>query len=337
MAHTSVDTLGMSTSTFAIDQAIANVARKQLGLISVKQATELGISRRSIRVRVVSNVLIPTFSSVYRLASAESSVQQRALGACLSRPGAVLAGRWAAMVHEFPLPSSDLDYFDVMLSVEATHRVRQRGITVIRHRHEHPHVVWRTVGRVTTPAATLLELSALRGDDRITVSQLSRCVDHCVSRRLIVVDEVLAWLASLPAQRVPGRQILSSELSARTNGVLHRSRLEMRVGRWLTTLGLTGWTSNYRVPVPRGEPIEVDFAWVNRKVALEVSPFYTHGSMAKQQRDLERRAALRKVGWSVIEADDRHVVSIATFQTIADEIARYCVPSVTRKVTDGTQ
>jgi very-short-patch-repair endonuclease len=294
----------MSTSSLHIDQAIGRVARDQLGLISISQAATVGISRTSIQKRVKSRVLVPVFRSVYRLGSTEPSNRQRALAACLSHEGGALAGRWAAMIHALPLPPLELDHFDVTLAVGETHQIRQRGITIVRHRYPNPNQTWLSVGRVSTPATTLLELSALRGDERISRNQLARCIDHCIANRLIVVEDVLSWLATHPAKRITGRQTL----------------VEAKVGRWLKGLGLNGWKSNFKVPVVRGEPIEVDFAWVAERIALEVSPFYTHGSKAKQQRDLQRRTVLRKMGWKVVEADDRHLSTDDTFVPIATEI-----------------
>ena len=103
-------------------------------------------------------------------------------------------------------------------------------------------------------------------------------------------------------------------LAARTDGIGHRSDLEQKVARWLRAAGLSGWRRNLKVPMPDGDPIEVDFAWPDHRVALEVSPFFTHGSRQKQERDVERRRALVLQGWRTIEATDPDLENEVAFR-----------------------
>lgn len=67
------------------------------------------------------------------------------------------------------------------------------------------------------------------------------------------------------------------------------------------------------MPVSDGDDVEVDFGWIGARVALEVSPFATHGSRAKQERDAERRSQLTLARWSVVEALDADVVDQRAF------------------------
>jgi len=73
---------------------------------------------------------------------------------------------------------------------------------------------------------------------------------------------------------------------------------------WLDAAGLRGWRRNHPVPAGGGETVEVDFAWPLARVALEASPFFTHGSLVKQERDMGRRRLLVVNGWRVVEATD---------------------------------
>jgi very-short-patch-repair endonuclease len=63
-----------------------------------------------------------------------------------------------------------------------------------------------------------------------------------------------------------------------------------------------------------GVCVEVDFAWPAHRVALEVSPFFAHGTRATQERDMERCRLLTQDGWRTIEATDPDLVDRATFQ-----------------------
>ncbi len=70
---------------------------------------------------------------------------------------------------------------------------------------------------------------------------------------------------------------------------------------------------NLKVLVDESEQVEVDFGWPNVNVALEVSPFFTHGSRAKQERDARRRRLLAGVRWHVVEALDDDIASERAF------------------------
>jgi very-short-patch-repair endonuclease len=100
--------------------------------------------------------------------------------------------------------------------------------------------------------------------------------------------------------------------------MLYRSRLEFKVGGWLSELRATGFRPNYVVHEAGG--VEADFAWPSHRVVLEVSPFYTHGSEVKQRRDIIRRRKLLAAGWLVFEVTDADLVSIHTFATAIDHL-----------------
>jgi len=105
----------------------------------------------------------------------------------------------------------------------------------------------------------------------------------------------------------------------------HRSGKEQQVARCLTSARLMAWTRNLRVRVRNDQKsIEVDFGWRSVRLALEVSPFFTHGSREKQERDAERRRLLVANDWRVVEALDH---DIATERAFARTTA-YCGPSV---------
>ena len=99
-----------------------------------------------------------------------------------------------------------------------------------------------------------------------------------------------------------------------STSLLHRSKLEQNVGGWLNTGGVKGWTANFTVRLSTGRTIEIDFAWPDQKVALEVSPFHTHGSQKTQERDAQRRRLLILLGWRIVEALDADLVDANAFE-----------------------
>jgi very-short-patch-repair endonuclease len=294
-------------STFEIDVLLQGIASTQLGLVSVEQATKVGIDKFALARRRRSGLLVPLFPGVMRLAASPATTTQGILAASLAVPGSTVAGLSAAIVHQMPLPAR-LQQPDALkvLSIAPGKRVNLRGIATVRQTSMQSRR-WMTT-RVTSPASTLLLLP--RFVDGPTVE---RCLDHSLAHRLVSVDALCMMIESLPPSSVRHRQRLLELLDARSTGIGHRSGTEQRVGRWLNAEALSGWQANYRVPVGNGEEVEADFAWVDDRVALEVSPFFTHGSRATQERDAERRRLFVAHRWRVVEATDRDLENRRAF------------------------
>ena len=295
-------------STFAIDAQIRHIAAKQLGVITVDQARQCGVDRNALARRRDSGALIVVFREAMRLAPFATTPTQRVLAASLVVPGSVVAATSAAIVLRMPVPARRTNTDDVVLSVAADRLVRIPGITGVRQTTPLPSTQWMTT-RVATPAATLLLLPRF-----VDESIVERCLDHALAHRLCTVANVRRLLEHTPSHAVHKRQLLLDLLADRSNGIGHRSAKEQRVARWLTTEGLRGWTCNLRVRVGSyQETVEVDFGWRGARLALEVSPFFTHGSREKQERDAERRRLLVANNWRIVEALDRDIATERAF------------------------
>lgn len=301
-------------STFDLDARIRRIAAKQLGLITVEQATTCGVDKHALARRRDAGALVPVFREVMRLAPFAGTPEQRALAAALVVPGSIVAATSAALVHEMPVPARLLRTTNAVLSVVAVRHVRRAGITVVRQSTAPRSTAWLT-SRVTTPAETLVLLP--RFVDEATVE---RCLDHALAHRLTTVDHMRRRLAEIPAHAVHQRQLLLGLLAERSDGIGHRSAKEQQVGRWLRRAGLKGWVRNYAVRVVNGGDdvgdggeVEVEVDWPHVRVALEVSPFFTHGSRAKQARDAERRRLLVLSDWRVVDAVDHDIANESAF------------------------
>ena len=302
-------------STFEIDAALRAIASQQLGLVTVAQADRAGIERTALARRRDVGALVQVFAGVMRLGSATPTASQRVLAGALAVPASVIAATSAALVHEMPsVPGHGSQQAAPVVVVSAGRSPRTNGITTIRHRFELPSQPWLT-GRVSTPAATLMLLPRFV-DDRL----VERCLDHSLTHRLTTVAAVRRLIEQAPARAVHGRAVLLELLAARAAGMGHRSGLEQRVAGWLNDAGLTGWTANHRVAVGVRRHIVVDFAWPALKVALEVSPFFTHGARRDQERDVLRRRLLVERGWRVVEATDPDLLDRHTFAATAGSL-----------------
>ena len=297
-------------STFDLDARIRAIASTQLGLVTVAQATRCGIDKHALAGRRDSGALVPLYPNVMKLAPFATTPQQRLLGAALAVPGSVVAATSAAIVHLMPVPARVIQDATV-LSVSSGRAVRMPGITVVRQRFIPPSKRWMST-RVATPAAAILLLPRFVDD-----ATVERCLDHCLAHRLTSVANLRELIGATAPHAVFRRQLLLDLLAARTDGIGHRSGKEQMVGRWLKRAGLTGWTRNLTVRVDAsGRVVEVDFGWLHDRVALEVSPFFTHGSRVTQDRDAERRRLLAVATWRVVEAVDADLASERAFARI---------------------
>lgn len=294
-------------SSADIDATLRRIAVPRLGLVTVADAARHGVDRFALERRRKAGALLPLFPGVMRLAAVEPSPEQTILAAALAVRGSTIAATSAAVVHQWPIGPIGPVAGRPTLTVSPTTSARTPGVAVIRQTFRMPTQWWRGE-RLATPASTLLLLPRF-----VDAQIVERCLDHSLAHRLTTVAVVGDLLARLPARAIAGRQLLRELLAQRSAGLQHRSDLEQKVARWLVAAGLRSWRANYRVTVADGDPVEVDFAWREAKVALEVSPFFTHGSRAAQDRDAVRRRLLVAEGWRIVEATDPDLESQQAF------------------------
>ena len=291
-------------SSADIDATLRRIARPQLGLVTTAQAAQHGVDRFALERRRNSGELATVFQGVMRLTAVEASPEQTILAATLAVQGSTIAAPSAAVIHQWPVGRPP---GQPTLSVSATTSARTPGIITIRQSFRLPVQRWHGA-RLATPAATLLLLPRF-----VDADVVERCLDHSLAHRLTTVAVVQQLIERTPTRAIVGRQFLRELLAQRALGLKHRSDLEQQVARWLTAAGLRDWQANYPAPVADGEPVEVDFAWPQAKIALEVSPFFSHGSRVAQERDAERRRLLVAQDWRIVEATDPDLESQHAF------------------------
>ncbi len=309
-------------STFELDALLRKIAEPQLGLVTSRQAMAVGVDYDALYRRRIAGALVPVFPGVFRLAAVALTPAQRILAASLVVRGSVVAGPSAAIVHDMPVPRALLAASaDVVLLVSRSRTIRIDGIRALRLRSQGRSRPWMTT-RISTPSATLV----LLGQD-VRVSTLERCLDHGLAERTMSVASVRSELDRM-SPSIGDTKPLNKLLDDRSDGTVgFRSGQEQIVRGWLDDAGLGGWVPNHPVSVGNDEDVEVDFAWVTSQLALEVSPFYTHGARPKQDRDAERRRLLTLVGWRFVEARDEHLVDQRSFAPIVASLRLLMMPA----------
>lgn len=280
-----------------IDARIASVARRQRGVVSIRQLLACGLSRRAVGARVQAARLFPVLRGVYALAP---HLDDRGL-------------RYAAVLHA---GGDDLDgtvvlshwsaaaALDLIAGVPPRHHVtivgvngrRASGVVLHRARRLDDSDVHRSGGIPTTTAPrTVLDIAAIPST---SVDQLQRLLREGQYRRLIPLDGLLDVVARHP--RHPGRRklrLLDPRLTARQGT---ESPLEDEVAALLEGLPLPPAIRQLPLTGATGRRCRADFAWPDARLVVEADGRDGHGGSAAFEADRERDADLAAAGWLVL-------------------------------------
>ncbi len=156
----------------------------------------------------------------------------------------------------------------------------------------------------TTVARTVVDLATVLRPDQVEYS-----IHSAQSKRLVTRAEIAAVVAHLPGRRGIGvvRQILRLTDESEDTA---RSRNERRFRRIIKRAGLPSPQGNYWVALeshPAGG-VEVDFAWPEKRIAVEIDSALYHETERARINDPARTRALMLAGWRVIRFSDRDLL-----------------------------
>jgi very-short-patch-repair endonuclease len=281
--------MGAEPQPRELDEQIAALAGRQHGIVARAQLAALGISRRAIGHRLERGRLHLLHRGVYAVGHRAVSREGRWMAAVLAMGSeAVLSHRSAA----------------ALWGIRATGRARIE-VTVPGPRHSRPALqVHRaalandevTVHRgipVTTPNRTLLDLAAV-----LDARQLEKAVNEAEILRLtdaISLDDLLERHRGRRGTKAL-RKILATRALGKT---ITRSELEDRFLRFLDDAVLPRPKVNTNVQID-ATSIEVDCAWPDRRLVVELDGDATHATAAGFERDRARDRALHADGWRVV-------------------------------------
>ena len=281
--------IGGEPRTRLIDELIARLAERQHGVVARRQLVALGLGSRAIDHRVRCGRLHLVHRGVYAVGHRGLSQRGRWMAAVLAcGSGAVLSHRSAAALWGIR-PTS-------RTSVEVTTPRRLHARPGL-----HPHRAVLPAGEVTvhdgisttTPARTLLDLAAV-----VPTQALERALNEAEILRLPGPHELLD---RYPRRR--GAAALRTLLAVRRSTPT-RSELEDRFLTFLDDRGIDRPEVNTII-----EGLEVDAAWRDARLIVELDGFEVHGTRAAFERDRERDRRLTAAGWRVIRL---------TWQQLAD-------------------
>lgn len=270
------------------DHAVAELAFWQRGVVTRDQLEALGFAEGTIDSRVRSGLLHVIVHGVYAIGHRRIGRKGLAMATLLQvSPGAGLSHESAARMWQMvggashgPIHVSVLDRreFAVADGVKL-HRPRSLSASDV--------VPLRGL-RVTTPERTIIDLLA----ESSTV-ELTRMLERMVTRLGRSPDDLHAWARALPKRT--GRPKLIEALDWVAGPTVIRSEFESLFRSLCQEAGLPAPRTNYRAA-----GWELDAAWLDECVAVELDSWTFHGGRWQFHQDRRKGLAISKAGFELI-------------------------------------
>jgi very-short-patch-repair endonuclease/predicted transcriptional regulator of viral defense system len=275
-------------STLPLDAAVAELAARQHGVVSLAQFAALGLGARAAQYRGVSGRLHRVHRGVYAVGHRALTADGYRMAAVLAcGPGAALSHRSAAAAWGFR-PTA-------RARIEVTVATSRRGVGRIElHRTKQftaDDVTHLRNIAITTVARTLVDLAAV-----LRPNALQRAVNQAEFLQLL---DVTATRAAI--QRAPGRagvRLLGDLLSVPFPGPT-RSEFEAEFLALCRNTDLPTPLMNRHVQAG-GRLSEVDALWPDHRLIVELDGGAAHRTTHAFENDRRRDAALAARGYLVV-------------------------------------
>jgi very-short-patch-repair endonuclease len=286
-----------------VDRRIADLAKRQHGVVTRRQLRALGAGRGGIDTRVRAGRLHRIHRGVYAVGHdvlTRSGMLIAAVYAC--GEGAVQSHRGAAELWRIGPRAA---FFEVTAHRDVSvPRIRVHRAPVPDTHRTEVHGI-----PVTTPARTIIDLA-----DVLNRRGLERAIDEAEYLQLDMTG-----LVPIAGRRGSGR--LAAVLAEHNAGSTRtRSELE-EIGLALCREHhLTQPVTNVYV-----EGYEIDFYWPEQRLVVEVDGRAAHQTRTAFERDRARDAELTAAGYRVMRFTERRAVTDAA--GVADQLRRAGAPA----------
>lgn len=279
------------------ERTIADLAKGQHGVVARWQLLKAGFSRTAIERRVRSGRLCPIHRGIYAVGHPHLKWQGRWIAGVLAcGPDALLSHRSAGALWDL-LPASGAR-IDVT-AIRAGTRSRP-GIAVHRARNLHVDDLDVHDGiPVTSVARTLLDVAEI-----VEPWRLERAIEQAELMGLFDLRAIDSLIARSTGRR--GVTLLRGVLEEYRPPPVTRSELE----RWFLEL-----CRDAGLPPPAVNSFiagfEVDIAWPDRRLVVELDGHQFHRTRAAFERDRRRDGVLQVAGYRVYRVTYRELVQDA--------------------------
>jgi very-short-patch-repair endonuclease len=287
----------------AVDRDLDRLGRTQHGILSFDDLLMHGVIHEGISRRARTNSLIRVYPGIYRMPGAPATWQQ-ALWA---------AKKWAGDDCVFSHRSGLLllglaGATDRVVEMTVTRRIRSPSRRLLLHyTRRDPFVGAIEINGlpVTSAGRAVLDSAAVARK-----WQVEAALDDALRRKLFTVDDMWRILARSGGRGRKGSALLRALLEERSDGrARSHSLLEIKLDGVLRNSAVPAYFRQFEVMTKSGVPADVDFAWPEAKLAVEVDGYRWHAGRRQWQSDLDRQNALAEVGWLVLRFTWYDVVS----------------------------
>jgi very-short-patch-repair endonuclease len=278
----------------AVGRALAALAGRQHGVISIAQLRAIGIDARAARRRVASGALHRLHPGVYAVGRADVSVKGRYQAAVLAcGDGALISHHCAAALWGLRYPVAGA----IDVTIQARGGRRRAGLDIHVARSLSSADISTCEGiPCTSVARTLVDVAA---------TSSARMLDRMIEQSQILrIFDRTSLLAALDAAKGKcGVGLLRERIvDLADRPPPFRSELERRFYELVRDAGLPKPIVNGRVA---GH--EVDFHWPAQRLIVETDGGATHGTPSAFERDRQRDLELTIAGWRVSRLGWRQV------------------------------
>lgn len=278
-----------------IEDRIADLARRQHGVVTREQLLDIGLLPGAVRRRVNAGRMSRLHRGVYLVGPIMPPRAREMAAALACGPTAVVSHRTAACLWGLVSPPDDDARLDVSVSYGSERR--RDGIRVHRVSRLPPEDRTElTAIPITTPARTLVDFaSAANG------RELEQALAVAEKERLVTLPELNTVLQRNRGR--PGTRLLMAVLQVNGGPALTRSEAEARFLALIRQARLPPPEVNTSI-----ETHELDFFWRAEKIAVEVDGYRYHSSMTRFESDRRRSAHLAARGIQIIPLTWRQIV-----------------------------
>ncbi len=272
------------------DAALARVAAEHHGVVSVGQARAVGLSLERVKVRVRSGLLVPLHRGVCRHAAGTECPWSDLLAAVLAcGAGAVASHRSAGRLWGLRA----VPRWRPEVTVPGRRRPRVDAVVVHRSDTLDRADVAATGGiPATSVARTLLDLGSI-----LPPPFLATTTEGAAIRGLVTPPDLVCLLERLGGPGRRGAAALRAVVRDMAPPLALESRLEAALLRLIRASGASPPVTQYEAVVAGSRRVRFDFAWPERRLAVEADGRRWHATAADFHRDLIRHNAVTAAGW----------------------------------------
>jgi hypothetical protein len=275
---------------------VTPVLSAQHGVIARRQALALGLVASVVDQQVRTGRWEVVHQGVYRLAGTTPSLEQRLMSAVLAGgAGAAVGLRSAAFLHGTRAFRADL----VEIVTPRARRARLAGVVVHRLSDLHEAHVVRVQGIPTTsPARTVADLGLV-----VPKGLVETLVEEWLADRKLTVAALRSVTDELASSHRRGPALARQVLESRSLGLeAGDSTDEHLIATVLAAYGAPRPVHHHLVHLSTGEIVEVDAAYVDERLAIELHGFTVKTRSRRiYERGLERINDLQADGWFVLQ------------------------------------